>query len=87
MTDEAEVGEGEDVINDEAAKLTERKLKIRRRAVLVSTATVFTIAAILLFISLAQIQDYQVPPSSHLTSPDLIVRRWTVRRQTRPACL
>ena len=62
-------------INDELAKLTERKLKLRRRAVLVSTATLFTVAAILLFISLAQIQGYQVsiphtaprplPPHNH----------------------
>ena len=64
---EAEAEVGDDVSNEELlVKLTERKLKIRRRAVLVSTATVFTIAAILLFISFAQIHGYQVSPSPSL---------------------
>ena len=70
---EAEAEVGDEVSNEELlAKLTERKLKIRRRAVLVSTATVFTIAAILLFISFAQIPGYQVSPSPPLPSCDVI---------------
>ena len=66
---EAEAGD-DDGIKDELAKLTERKLKTRRRAVLVSTAVIFTLTAILLFISVAQIHGYQVTPA--LPSPHLI---------------
>ena len=70
---DAEVGE-DDGIYEELAKQTERKIKMRRRALLVSTAVIFTLTAILLFISVAQIQGYQVtptpapspPPSPHL---------------------
>ena len=86
---EAEAGD-DDGINDELAKLTERKLKTRRRAVLVSTAVIFTLTAILLFISLAQIHGYQVTPalpSPPLTSPHMVVRNWTVRRLTQSAWL
>ena len=39
---------------DELAKLTERKLKIRRRAVLLSIATIFTVTAIILLITVVQ---------------------------------
>ena len=72
---DAEVGE-DDGIYEELAKQTERKIKMRRRALLVSTAVIFTLTAILLFISVAQIQGYQVtpppPPPLHppLTSYD-----------------
>ena len=69
---EAEAEVGDAVITEELDKLTERKLKIRRRAVFLSTATVFTIAAILLFISFAQIHGYQVSPTPPLPSCHLI---------------
>ena len=39
---------------EELAKLTERKLKIRRRAVLLSIATIFTVTAIILLITVVQ---------------------------------
>ena len=39
---------------EELAKLTERKLKIRRRAVLLSIATIFTVIAVILIITVVQ---------------------------------
>ena len=75
---EAEVGD-DDRTNDELAKLTERKLKIKRRAVLVSTAVIFTLTAILLFISVAQIQGYQVTPLNQSNRVVFYHLRWLVR--------
>ena len=39
---------------EELSKLTERKLKIRRRAVLLAIATIFTVTAIILIITVVQ---------------------------------
>ena len=69
---EAEAEVGDAVVTEELEKLTERKLKIKQRAVLVSTVTVFTIAAILLFISFGQIHGYQVSPLPALPSYQVI---------------